>query len=777
MTEDDKQADGLRPKNPLPTDDPPMAQTNSADTGGTVNAVQGGNQIVNNFLGPDARQLFTQWERGLRRSPGTLSIAPNHALKMEREAPLAYLTDALSAALVGEVLLVRGEPGVGKTALVLRSIDELRGRSRQVLVATVSAMSPHAGGLEELIHTLMDNDGASGASAPHGILILDGAEAAQEALGDLVAEAVSAARSAGFTAVLVSRDDAVDTLRYVLDRAGCTDIHDVTVPSLDDREIAEILASAPQLGRLADDPRSRWLLRRLALVDLLLRSTGRGAALPTVLLSEAEVYTHVWFAFVLNNQRMTNGVVPEDRGIVLVSLAEGRMTGRREPSLPGPALASLRSDGILAPLGEASATSNEEHAFAHDVLRDYATTKRLLLDDGLSLLAVHGPRWAVRAGRIFCQVRLWSGSDKAGGFATRWSQVRQQFRELAAVHGSRWNEVPWEAVLSAGWCSDALVALTEDLLRQPELVRELLRCLTLRFGENGICDPVVAAPVVAWLVEHTAVFTNHRGEQCDHLVVAWLRSVSQLEVQGGDVSDHRPVRVLIRDSMLRSVPEFPTPAFIEALALLGTDRDDAANALLRHLAYEHTQTLMPAVDRPTAARCLAATNATLLAELAAAYYAPPASQRRRRGRARRCSMGEHEYLGIRLRGQAAWWRGPFFPLLQTNPKLGMELIGTLLAAAMRPESRDRSWGGDSSGSEEDLPPALRGDFLGIGDRNYSGPYDAWAWYRGALTGPQPCMSALMALDQWLDRQIHDGVTSARKAAELVLRHVELVTGS
>lgn len=754
-----------------------MAQTNSANNGGTVNAVQNGNQTINNFLGPNAQRLFAQWERSLRRIPGTLRIAPGQVLAVEREAPLATLTDALIAAQAGRVLLVRGEPGVGKTALVLRSIDELRARSVHVLAASVPAMAPYAGGLEELIHTLGDPEGASKASVLHGMLVLDGAEAAQEGLESLVAEAVGAAMSAGLIVVLVSRDDAVDTLRDLLDRTGCTEVGDVIVPSLDDREIAEILASAPELARLASDPRSRWLLRRIALVDLLLRSARRGAALPALLSSEAEVYAHVWLAFVLNNQRMAGGVVPEDRGAALVSLAEGRLTGRRAASLPGPALASLRSDGILAPLSESSATSNEEHAFAHDVLRDYATTKRLLLDDGLPLLGLHGPRWAVRAGRIFCQVRLRAGSDTAGGFITRWNQVRQQFRQLAATHGSRWDEVPWEAVLSAGWCAEALAALTEDLVCRPELLSELLRCVTLRFSEDASCDPVVVAPVVAWLTGHTDIFTDHHSEPRDKLIVAWLQGVSEQEVLGDDVSNYRPVRVLLREAMFRSVPKFPMPAFIEALALLGADRDDAADTLLRKLARERVHTLMPAVDRGGAGRSLATTNPALLAELAAAYYAPSVDPRRRPGSVRHRSMGEHEYLGILSRGQAAWWRGPFFSLLQTDPVFCMDLISTLLAAAVRREGRDRYWNGDKPDADSTSVSALRGNFLDTGDREYPGCGNAWSWYRGSLTGPQPCMSALMALDRWLDQLVQSGLMSARKAAELVLGRVGTVAGA
>ncbi|ROQ62663.1 hypothetical protein EDD93_5384 [Streptomyces sp. 840.1] len=778
MSEDDEPAEDPQPKPSLPLYEQPMAQTNHADAGGTVNAVQNGNQY---FLGPDGKLLFAQWERSLRRSPGTLGIGPGQVLAIDRAAALACLSGTLGCDRPHQVVVVRGEPGVGKTAMVLRSIDELRDRSMWVLAAAVRAMAPYAGGLEALVRAAVGHGGAPGASAPPGILVLDGAEAAQEGFEDLIAEAVGAAMTAGLVPVLVSRDDAVDTLRGLLDRAGCTDVGEVTVPPLDDREITEILTSVPQLARIADGGRSRWLLRRIALVDLLLRSAKRGTELPLLLASEADVYTHVWLAFVLNSGRAVGGVASEDRGQALLSLAEGRLTGRRGSSVLGAALASLRSDGILAPLDEASVTSNEEHAFAHDVLRDFATARRLLLDDGLPLLDADGPRWAVRAGRIYCQVRLRSGPDTPSAFSTRWNRTHRQFVQLAALHGIRWEEVPWEAVLSAGWCADALAALTGQLTREPDLLSGLLRCTMLRFGDGGACDPLVAAPVVEWLARHTKIFSHREDHPGDAVVLAWLRGVSQQEALGLDVEHQRPVRILVREAMLREAPEYPSASFVEALALLGSDRSGAAGDVLKDLARRRPRCLMPAVDRTEAGRCLAATDPPLLVELAAAYYLPPCDRRRGHGARRwRWRMGEHEFLGGVLQRQAQWWRGPFFSLLQADPPSGLSLIevivkGTVELCGDRGRFLDEGEDGDDGGSTGG--PGLTGDFLGTGLRNYAGDTEAWSWYRGVLNGPQPCISALMALDRWLEPElVRPGIASVREAAGLVLTRVGTVAG-
>ncbi|QCW80034.1 hypothetical protein EQG64_30670 [Streptomyces sp. S6] len=781
MRDGDRPADNPQPQLASSTERQSGYQTNHADAGGRIYAVQHGNQY---FLGPDGKLLFAQWERRLRRSPGTLSVAPDVEFTVDRVAALAHLSSTIGRSGRGQVVVVRGEPGVGKTALVLRSIGELRGPSTLVLAATVRAMAPYAGGLEELVGAAVDQGSSSAPPTSAGFLFLDGAEAAQEGFGDLVVEAVEASTAAGLVPVLVSRDDAVDTLRDLLDRTGHREVEEIVVPPLEDTEIAEILTSAPMLARIADDDRSRWLLRRIGLIDLLLRSAGRGAALPSSLASEADVYKHVWFAFVLNGGCAIDGVASEDRGQALVSLAEGRLTGSRTPSVPGPALASLRSDGILAPLDETSATSNEEHRFAHDVLRDFATARRLLLDSGFPLLDADGPRWAVRASRIYCQLKLQPGPDVSGDFRTRWNRTYRQFERLAELHGARWEEVPWEAALSAGWCAEALTALTGQLTGEPHLLSGLLRCTMLRFSDGSVCDPLVAAPVVEWLARHTEILFQRQGHPGDEVVLAWLRGVSRQEAIGADVTRWRPVRAAVREAMLREVPEYPSETFVEALALLGSDRDAAAGGVLKELAHRHPYALMPAVDRMEAGRCLAVTDPALLVELAAAYYLMLPYRRPefdiRRWRRRR--TGEHEFLGGTLRCQAGWWRGPFFSLLQVDPALGLRLIGLVVRGTV--ESR-RDWDDDGGElQEEDADGGkgpdehdLNGDFLGTGSRGYAGPAEAWSWYRGALNGPQPCMSALMALDRWLESEIvRPGVAPLRKAAGLVLTRVGTLAG-
>ncbi|WP_330258520.1 hypothetical protein OG586_08735 [Streptomyces murinus] len=742
-------------------------------TGGIVYAVQNGNQYI---LGPDARALFAQWERSLRRGPGSLSVGPSQELTIARDAVLANMTGVLADACTPQVVVVRGEPGVGKTALVLRSVDVLRDRSVPVLAAGVRSLVAHAGNAEALVCKAADPDGTSALPAMPGLLVLDGAEAVQEGLEDLLAEIVDAARTAGLVPVLVSRDDAVDTLDELLNRIGRTDVREMTVPPLEDREISEVLASAPQLAKVAADGRSRWLLRRLALIDLLLRSARRSGELPSPLESEAAVYTYVWHALILNRGRTVDGVAADDREQTLVSLAETRLTERRAPFIPGRALASLRSDGVLAPRDEASVTSSEEHSFAHDVLRDFATARRLLLDDGLPLLEARGPRWAVRAARVYCQARLRGEPNTPAAFRARWSRVHRQFTQLAQTHGARWEEVPWEAVLSAGWCAEALDALSEQLLCESDMLGSLLRCAVMRFGDGRLCDPLVGAPVVKWLVPHLETFSGRQDLAMEEFILAWLRGMAQHEAFGRTVEDHRPVRVLVCEAMLRASPAYPSKSHVEALALLGGDRGAAAVSVLKRVARDNPHKLMPAVERAEAVGSLAATDPALLLDLALSYYVPPLDERLGEGvRRRRRRIGEHEYLGSAHQRRSQWWRGPFFSLLLSDRTRGLKLIEAIAARAVE-QGTDYE---QSLRGGETAADVLVGDFLGIGECRYVGGAQAWSWYRGRATldGSQACVSALMALDQWLRLgTAHTGVTTVREAAFLVLTRVGTTAG-
>ncbi|WP_143121312.1 hypothetical protein [Streptosporangium canum] len=689
----------------------PLEMTHYGDQGAATYAVGNGWMVVNHAVQPDLRSRFQEWERSLRRTT-VQELSTKPSLHLERAQLLDRLVSAFGRTIPGQILLIRGEPGSGKSVAALKAAEEFRHREGELLMASMRDVAACA----ELL------SGAQGA-----LLVLDGAEAIQTGLDT---DAVHTALEAGARIVLISRDDAADNIREMF---SC-EVEDFVVPPLDDEEIATLLASAPELALMARDMRSRWLLRRLGLVNLLLRAARRGAVLPDTLACESDIYRLYHWAVVLNLGMTVNGVPPDDRASALGTITE-RMLGKPwTPTSSGAALASLRSDGILMSISDGSAIGEE--TYAHDVLRDFATAWRLFQEGGTGLLEIKGPRWAVRAARILCQERIRPGT----GLGPRWAETYADFSRLASAHGSRWEEVPWEAMLSAGWCAEVLDALTERLLSEPSLLEQLLRCTTLRFGEDLACDPVAGAPVVAWLARHCEVLTRRHNDLRDDVVLAWLRGVSRLEIRGDNIDHYRPTRVLLRDSLIASPPQYGEGAFLEALALLGGDQDERSEAELRAQTSDRAYQLMRAVDRFDPASSLAGANPMLLVELALAYYRP--------GRGR----GAHEFL---LHNQAAWYRGPFICLLRRSPKHGFALIRGLLKAHAE-------------------GPSLTGDFMNSGEREYPGPVTSWSWYQGALTGPQPCMSALMAVERVL---LDDLALPPKDAAIVTLRQIDTVAGA
>ena len=276
-------------------------------------------------------------------------------------------------------------------------------------------------------------------------------------------------------------------------------------------EIAVLAKAVPALARVTADARAAWLLRRIGLVDLLLRAVQLGVPMPTSLSSEAEIFSIVWSGLIRRGEAIIGGVSPDDREAAVIEVARAVLTGQPAHVVGGAALSSLRSDGVLLSR-QPSATWEKGDRFASDVLRDFATA-RLLLQGGLKVLAdASAPRWAIRAARLFAQAQLAQVTLSSVGIAPeRWERLRAQFADLSINHGQRWMEVPWEALLTAGWAGKFLNELTPTLVNDPDEQTEFLRTAMVRFSHDGASDVTVTAPLISWLLGNRSLAREWRS--------------------------------------------------------------------------------------------------------------------------------------------------------------------------------------------------------------------------------------------------------------------------
>lgn len=731
-----------------------------------------------------------------QRTQRTLpASATSGAFRLDRSRLQSELAERISTATESRVVVVHGEPDVGKSALALEAIATIRGSGGAAIAVSLRDMPPKALSLKPVLGLAPADLFAAAPSAPVNVLLLDGAEVVQESDAGTVAVLLNAASAAGITTVLVVRDDAVGSVRELLRSRGYDTPIEFLVAPLSEEEMATIVEAIPELAQLASDSRSAWLLRRLGLIELLLQAAQRGTGLPETISSEAEVFATVWQSLIRQNERTVGGIAPDDREIAAISVACQLLTG--VPStITGSALASLRSDGVLLLL-ERSAAWHKGDRFASDVFRDFATA-RLLLRDGLQvLLGSVAPRWAVRATRLYAQARL---SDAASGgkgdIAIAWTKLRNEFGELSSKHGARWAELPWEALLTAGWADRALSELTSQLLDDADLQGEAIRCVKLRFSGAGACDPIVAAPLVSWLTNRAGMLDRPRfyGEDpVIALVVLWLRGVIRREVAGKEIAAFRPLRSQVRDAILRRAVERDEEERLECLGLLGSDETEASTQALRSIAEHNPSSLYSVAESLDAAMALAKQNAVLLAELTEAYYVEKTSPSSWSSSWMDNGIRNHRGGGISV-PLAAWYRGPFLFLLREDPARGIHVVNRMLefGARRRVEVlRDLGQHPLKDMVQDEEEGGILLDLLGCGVRWYIGDSHVWSWYRGSSVGPYPCMSALFSLEIRLDELVRAGVpvstvaswvlrdattlASAGLIYGFLVRHIEQVT--
>ena len=469
-------------------------------------------------------------------------------VNLDRSGAAAELvaTAAKAAAVV-----VSGESGVGKSALALLGItsgsssDQFRLQVRcinlrHVPKLTVDFENKLGCRLSMLLSEL---------SAPQRLLIVDAADAVAEGMSDAFRYLVDAADTSEMKVIAVTSVESQQVVRDALTERFGTEVMEHTVAPLNDAEVGEVVNAFTELRNLNAHPMSRELLRRLVVVDLLVR--GRVDGVP---LTDADAMKEVWSGLVRRREVSDRGS-PDARELALLRLADLSLKGAdRLDGLSGidaAALDGLRRDGLLCTSADDPFMIGPE--FAHDEVRRYAVARLLL--SGLSgdtpaerILQAGAPRWSLSAAQLACQAWFQRPHAPKTPLAGRLSTLQESFDRLVkAGHGARWGDVPGEALLA--------LADPQAVLRDawPELVaddavglRRLARLVDQRLRDkNGIVDHIAVEPIITLLLEHTTPWRS--GKYAEDLLRDWLRAHVVAKTRAG-----HPLRILLRERLIEA---------------------------------------------------------------------------------------------------------------------------------------------------------------------------------------------------------------------------------
>ena len=727
-------------------------------------------------------------------------------VSLDRSTVTMKLLEAVSCT---EAMVVSGESGVGKSALAVSGLTAAATAEPdhlQVVCINLrqvpSLVMEIEGTLRHPLSTLLAE-----LSAPQRMLVVDGADAVTEDKRDTFRYLIAAAKESGLKLIAVTSLQAKQVVLDALsERFDGSSAGDYVVSPLRDSEIDELARTFTELDRLNSIPKSRELLRRLVVVDLLVRARVSGT-----LRTDVDAMNEVWSGLVRRHEINDRGF-PDARETALLRLAELEL-GESErldviSAIEPVALDGLRRDGLVRNSTDAPFMIGPE--FSHDEVRRYAIARLLLTSDKPSsrLLQAGAPRWSLAAARLACQAWLAQPDTSTTPLRGRFAVQQASFDGLVdAGHGGRWGDVPSEALLMLANPDALLRDAWPDLLADEAAgLRRLARLIDQRHrDENYVMDVITVEPIIKLLLEDPEPWRS--GKHIQGLFRGWLRShviantgagqplrvlLSKRLVEACDAADRRLAekhaavaaaraartpeeieqeRQLMEshgfpfseigygDQRRRQRPEVPMEikdeVVLEFLALLGPDLGDDGEAILRRVAKDAPSSLGPAVEELFTGQSLARGGQGLLAELTEAYYLDDEVDD---DWLQDYGIRQHLLQGMNI-PLTAWHLGPFMPLFQSDFLNGVAVLNRLLnhAALIRARVLARLDQGYRS-SETVSIRAYQHELSVTGAcRSYVGDEQVWHWYRQTGVGPYPCISALRALERVSDQLIKQGI--------------------
>lgn len=729
---------------------------------------------LHSVLAIDAGRSKDAWTQ-LYAEQESAMIAVRHVVadsfKLPRTKLLAAVQNELTTAGVLGPILITGQSGTGKSALTLSAAAELADVNCDFEYAVLNlrkirdSVAALSADLRMPLTTVL-----SEMSAPSRILIVDAADAAAEGRGPLLRELAAAAHAAKIGLALIVSDTAVEDVANAL--VGIfPDSRRFEVTGLDDAELQLVREDVPAIaGALRSLPRNS-LYRRLVVIDLLAR-TGITVDAP---LDDWQCLELIWTNLF---GRARDGRLASARTDALLAMSEAALelpTAERIYGRPDPAaLDSLRTDLLVAPAN----LRKSRPEFAHDEVRRIATAVRLAQADCVTeTLQASGPmRWSMSAAKLACEGQLADAADPNAELAA----LVSQFDALATESTIRWKDVPLEAVLEMSNAYGLLRHMLNaaDPTKSDDVLATFVRVVSLHQRHENMVDVVRGEAVVRLIVEEIEEPWSQDDEVfgllCEWLNSALLESLPagnstrmalgdllfdywhthrppttpagsadapKMAAASNSIDGYKPRRRRQRNLGWKITQE----RYIQVMALLGPDINDEVRACLTEVAADSPARLQPAVDLGWSAWGLGSYDPKFLLELTETYYIDSEGghgwlwtgirDHQSRGYARLCS---HEY-------------GPFWAMIRMCPH------GDWIPVANRILNHASNVHCRAEGDTGPIDPSSKFTLAIDGtERIYVGDSNVWGWYRGNTNGPYPCMSALQAIERWIDQMVTAG---------------------
>ncbi|MCP5040436.1 MAG: hypothetical protein GY944_05355, partial [bacterium] len=447
-------------------------------------------------------------------------------------------------AKTGTAVVVHGESGVGKSALAVVGGTAAAAEADATQVICVD--------LRHLPNTTLEFESILGTSlaalltelsAPRRLVVIDGADAVAEGRLDHLRYVVDATRDAGVGVIAVSAADNKQVVCDTLAARFSSEVAEYFVSGLSDSEIDEIVAVFDELTNLAANARSRELLRRPVVVDLLVRGGVSG-----VPLSDTDAMQQVWEGLVRRHEQSDRGT-PDAREIAMLRLADFTLSGGDPLEILGaidpPALEGLRQDGLLRRSVDDPFRVGPE--FAHDEVRRYAVARFLLNGETAAELKDAGvPRWALGSARLACQALLAAPDSATNPLRGRFVRLQEAFDELVDLgHGERWGDVPGEALLTLGNPEPVLRDAWPELrVGEGKGLQRLCRLVDQRLrDESGLVSALAVEPLINLLLDDETPWWS--GEHVRDVLRDWLRALVAADTPTGN-----PIRMRLRGRLI-----------------------------------------------------------------------------------------------------------------------------------------------------------------------------------------------------------------------------------